>query len=1195
MPSNTEPLNHNTDTNSTSTALYGNGSSLAEGTDTYNEGFDHDTGIAAELRYMATSDSNSTICAGGQCRAGETGTFSVSGDVAGTTGATARALNALPGEQVVVPPRFAAPDVAYDPTPVRAIRSDIPLFYSVESSPPRYLAPINTETVTVQDTEDEPATTRTLGKTKGSSYSSVPMMQAAPVLQMVVEPAPMMAAPTKAAPAPMMMAAPTKAAPAPMMMAAAPTKAAPAPMMAAAPTKAAPAPMMMAAAPTKASPAPMMVETRRVATAPVVLEAHSKGAPAPMMMSAPTVAPSTVVLAAAPSKGRYLAAVEEAETYEEAQSEEGAAERGLGKRKKAVYVAEPVKKAPIIEYAPPPIMMAAPTKKAAPMMMAAPTKKAPPMMMAAPTKKGRYLAAEDETESFEESQSEEGAAERGLGKRKAVYVAEPVKKAPIIEYAPPPIMMAAPTKKAPPMMMAAPTKKGRYLAAEDETESFEETQGEEGAAERGLGKRKAVYVAEPVKKAPIIEYAPPPIMMAAPTKKAPPMMMAAPTKKGRYLAAEDETESFEESQSEEGAAERGLGKRKAVYVAEPVKKAPIIEYAPPPIMMAAPTKKAPPIMMAAPTKKGRYLAAEDETESFEETQGEEGAAERGLGKRKAVYVAEPVKKAPIVEYAPPPIMMAAPTKKAAPMMMAAPTKKGRYLAAEDDETESFEETEDDEPAATRTLGKKKGSSYSSVPMMKAAPVLQMVVEPAPMMMAAAPTKAAPAPMMMAPTKAAPAPMMMAAAPTKASPAPMMVETRSVATAPVVLEAHSKGAPAPMMMSAPTVAPSTVVLAAAPSKGRYLAAVEEAETYEEAQSEEGAAERGLGKRKKAVYVAEPVKKAPIIEYAPPPIMMAAPTKKAAPMMMAAPTKKAAPMMMAAPTKKGRYLAAEDETESFEEIEDDEPAAARTLGKKKTYSPGPVMAAAPVVRTVAAPMVVEAAPMMMAAPTKAAPAPMMMAAAPTKDAPAPMMMAAAPTKAAPAPMMMAAAPTKAAPSPMMMAAAPTKGSPAPMMVETRTLAVPVVQAQSNGTPAMMVEASTLAAPVILEADSKTATAPMMMEAPTVAPATVVLEAPATKGRYLAAVDVEAETYEETQADSATERGLGKRKKAVYVAEPIKMAPIVEYAPPPVMMAAPTKKAAPMMMAAPTKAPPPAPMMIAAPSKKGRYLAAMEMIEV
>ncbi|KAL8426619.1 hypothetical protein ACSSS7_008062 [Eimeria intestinalis] len=155
--------------------------------------------------------------------------------------------------------------------------------------------------------------------------------------------------------------------------------------------------------------------------------------------------------------------------------------------------------------------------------------------------------------------------------------------------------------------------------------------------------------------------------------------------------------------------------------------------------------------------------------------------------------------------------------------------------------------------------------------------------------------------------------------------------------------------------------------------------------------------------------------------------------------------------------------------------------------------------------------------------------------------------------------------------------------------------VLEAPSKTASAPMMMAAPPVAPaaVVLEAPSKTASAPMMMAAPPVAPATVVLEAPASKGRLLAAADEEAETYEETEDGRAAERGLGKKKR-VYVAEPVKKAPIIEYAPPPIMMAAPTKKAPPppVMMAAPTKAPP---VMMAAPSKKGRYLEAMEMIEI
>ncbi|CDJ50816.1 hypothetical protein EBH_0085580 [Eimeria brunetti] len=254
-----------------------------------------------------------------------------------------------------------------------------------------------------------------------------------------------------------------KVAPAPKY--APPTKAAP--VMMAAPVKMAPPPMVVEAVPTKKGrylaaedEAEMQFETEQFETegyeAPsqrslgkkkkvAYVAEPVKKAPAPIMMAAPTKkAPPMIIEAVPTKKGRYLAAEDAEVQFETEQFDEevdaAANQRSLKKKKKARHFVEPVKKAPA------PIMMAAPTKKAAPMVV-----EAPPMIIeAVPTKKGRYLAAEDEVEmQFEaeqfESEQYEAAGERGLGK--------------VIE--------------------AVPTKKGRYLAAEDEVETqFEAEQFE---------------------------------------------------------------------------------------------------------------------------------------------------------------------------------------------------------------------------------------------------------------------------------------------------------------------------------------------------------------------------------------------------------------------------------------------------------------------------------------------------------------------------------------------------------------------------------------------------------------------------------------------------------------------------------------------------------------------------------------------
>ncbi|CDI81962.1 dense granule protein GRA11, putative, partial [Eimeria acervulina] len=153
--------------------------------------------------------------------------------------------------------------------------------------------------------------------------------------------------------------------------------------------------------------------------------------------------------------------------------------------------------------------------------------------------------------------------------------------------------------------------------------------------------------------------------------------------------------------------------------------------------------------------------------------------------------------------------------------------------------------------------------------------------------------------------------------------------------------------------------------------RYLDTEDaDAEAMEDQQVGESAVDRALGKKKKATYVAAPMK-------APAPIVMAAPTKKAAPMFV-----EPAPMIIeAAPTKKGRYLAAVDEPEGqqeTEQFEQHDTTGERSLGKKKK------------VAYVAEPMKVAPPPMKFAPP---APAPMVMA-APTKMAPAPLFVEAAP---------------------------------------------------------------------------------------------------------------------------------------------------------------------------------------------------------
>ncbi|CDI87932.1 dense granule protein GRA11, putative [Eimeria praecox] len=452
--------------------------------------------------------------------------------------------------------------------------------------------------------------------------------------------------------------------------------------------------------------------------------------------------------------------------------------------------------------APPPVVMAAPTKKAAPMVVqAAPTKVAPAprVVQAAPTKAPAPMIIESAPTKMAPAPMVIESAPTKMAHAPMVIESAPTKMAPA-----PMVVEAAHTKMdhAPMVIEAAPHMKGRYLAAEDEVEmQFEAEQFESEtvqhatAAERGLGKKKKVaYVSQPMKVAPPPQKyaptkAPAPIVMAAPTKKAAPVIIeAAPTKKGRYLAAEDEAEmQFEAEQFEteqyDTAAERSLGKKKKVtYVSQPMKvapppqkyvaptkaPAPIVKVAPPPqkyvaptkapapIVMAAPTKKAAPVIIeAAPTKKGRYLAAEDEVEmQFEsehfETEDYEAPSERSLGKKKKVaYVAEPVKVAPA------PIMMAAPTKKAPPMIIeAAPVKKGRYLAAEDETEMQFEteqlETEDYETPAQRSLGKKKKATYvaepvkmAPAPIMMAAPTKKaapMIIEAAPVIIEAAPTK-----------------------------------------------------------------------------------------------------------------------------------------------------------------------------------------------------------------------------------------------------------------------------------------------------------------------------------------------------------------------------------------------------------------------------------------------------------------------
>ncbi|CDJ35834.1 dense granule protein GRA11, putative [Eimeria mitis] len=287
-----------------------------------------------------------------------------------------------------------------------------------------------------------------------------------------------------------------------------------------------------------------------------------------------------------------------------------------------------------------------------------------------------------------------------------------------------------------------------------------------------------------------------------------------PSDMRRYLANEDaDAEVSEEHQMTETAVGRELGKKKkAVYVAEPVMKAPA------PMMMPVPTKKAAPMFVeAAPTKKGRYLAAVDdaetqfETEHFE-TEQENTASERGLGKKKKVVVAPaPMKVAPPP---PPPVIMAAPTKMApVPMAIpAAPTKKGRYLAAVDEvemqvEGEQFE-TEQSASASERSLGKKKRVSYVSQPIAVAAAPVMMAV-PAP----------APPPVVMTVPAPAPAPMAVRAAPSKAA-APLVVEAAPAPVAPaavVVEAAPTKMASAPMVVRAAPTRPPPVIIEAAPSK------------------------------------------------------------------------------------------------------------------------------------------------------------------------------------------------------------------------------------------------------------------------------------------------------------------------------------------------------------------------------------------
>ncbi|CDJ62237.1 hypothetical protein ENH_00008710, partial [Eimeria necatrix] len=93
------------------------------------------------------------------------------------------------------------------------------------------------------------------------------------------------------------------------------------------------------------------------------------------------------------------------------------------------------------------------------------------------------------------------------------------------------------------------------------------------------------------------------------------------------------------------------------------------------------------------------------------------------------------------------------------------------------------------------------------------------------------------------------------------------------------------------------------------------------------------------------------------------------------------------------------------------------------------------------------------------------------------------------------------------------------------------------------------------------------PVIMAAPTKKAAPMIIEAaPSKKGRYLAAEDevevpFETEHIDTEQYETAEERGLGKKKKTMYMEQPLKVAP------PPKKYAPPTKAPAPIMMAAPT----------------------------